>query len=208
MAWFAIASAGLVLLIDHSTAPGVGAVGPPHWPLESAIHARPDVANLVVVLHPRCPCSAATVDELDRLMASGAERVAAHVVIVEPSGAPADFADTGLVAAAARIPGVEIVRDPDGREAAIFGAVTSGQTFLYSRDGERLFAGGITPGRGHEGSNAGGAAILAALDGVAERQSYTAVFGCSLVDPARSPQRTSIIDRLRSSSAASWPSRG
>jgi hypothetical protein len=99
----------------------------------------------------------------------------------------ADWERTGLWDAASAIPGVTALRDEDGREASVFRAETSGQTFLYAPDGHLLFSGGTTGARGHAGDNAGRATILALLtNGTADRHG-TPVFGCSLFAPADRP---------------------
>jgi hypothetical protein len=72
------------------------------------------------------------------------------------------------------------VRDESGREAQRFGGETSGQTFLYDRNGILLFSGGTTGARGHRGDNAGRASLLALLDHQSRYASRTSVFGCSL----------------------------
>jgi hypothetical protein len=186
--WLLVAGAGMFAAIDSSTAPGAASEGPRRWPGDSAIRPIAGRANLIVVLHPQCPCSRATVAELGRLMTWGSGRLAAHVLLVDPDGTSPAFADTDLWSAVAQIPGAEIQRDANGAEASRFGALTSGQTYLYSPDGERLFAGGITPARGHEGPSEGRRAILAALQGDPPPHVAAPVFGCSLFDPIRSPE--------------------
>jgi hypothetical protein len=184
--WLLVAGAGMFAAIDSSTVPGAASEGPRRWPVDSAIRPVAGRANLVVVLHPQCTCSRATVAELGRLMTWESGRLAAHVLLVDPDGTSPAFSDTDLWAAVAQIPGVEIERDANGGEASRFGALTSGQTYLYSPDGERLFAGGITPARGHEGPSEGRQAILAALQGAPPQHAAAPVFGCSLFDPIRS----------------------
>jgi hypothetical protein len=72
--------------------------------------------------------------------------------------------------------------DTDGREARRFGAATSGQAYLYDQSGCCLFAGGITPLRGHEGDNPGMSAILSwILEARAESTTWP-VTGCPLFD--------------------------
>jgi hypothetical protein len=113
-------------------------------------------------------------------MAQAQGRVKAYVLFVKPS----DFADgwekTDLLASASAIPDVTVVRDDEGVEAVRFHAATSGQTMLYDARGKLLFSGGITSARGHEGDNAGRAAIVSLLTTDESSESGTPVYGCPL----------------------------
>ena len=51
--------------------------------------------------------------------------------------------------------GWRCVLDPGGAEARRFGVATSGHVLLYDTRGDLIFSGGITPGRGEQGDNAG-----------------------------------------------------
>jgi hypothetical protein len=78
------------------------------------------------------------------------------------------------------VTGVRPRRDPGGRETDRFGVKTSGQVLLYGPEGALQFQGGITAGRGHEGDNAGRAALRALLTGARPADTETFVFGCSM----------------------------
>jgi hypothetical protein len=144
---------------------------------------------LVMLAHPRCVCTRASVGELAELMARAHDRPKAYVVFIKPAGTAASWDDTDLQRGAAAIPGVTVVRDEDGVETQRFGAETSGQTLLYDAGGHLIFSGGTTGSRGHPGDNIGRASILALLNREEARRSTTSVFGCSLFaanDPRRS----------------------
>jgi hypothetical protein len=84
---------------------------------------------------------------------------------------------------------VTVVSDDGGQDADRFGAVVSGQTFLYNAGGRLLFAGGITLGRGHEGDNPGRAAIIEwVTSGHGARRAP--VFGCTLQQERRADRPT------------------
>jgi hypothetical protein len=179
-AWGLIIGVGLDLLWDYENAPGLTAAPPSQWPPDSHIHLAPDRATLIMLAHPHCPCSRASVGELARLMAQTQGRVTAYVLFLKPADASDDWEKTDLWQSAASIPGVNVVADDDGVEARRFHAMTSGQTVLYDAAGRLLFSGGITGSRGHSGDNAGRSAIVARLNtGEAER-AETFVFGCPL----------------------------
>jgi len=180
LSWLAGVGIGINALLRYETAPQQRAEPPRVWPVESRIPRPGERATLVMLLHPRCPCSRASVGEWERLMAQCQGRVSAFVLLVQPSDPTANGEQTDLRRIAAAIPGVQVMTDEGGMEAARFRAFTSGQTILYGANGTLLFAGGITAARGHAGDNAGRDAIAALVNrGVAGRNE-TPVFGCAL----------------------------
>jgi hypothetical protein len=71
--------------------------------------------------------------------------------------------------------------DVGGAEAERFGAVTSGAVMLFDTTGKRLFAGGITTSRGHEGDSAGGVMLRRLLKNETLAEAPTIpTFGCKL----------------------------
>ncbi|TMA38538.1 MAG: RedB protein [Deltaproteobacteria bacterium] len=180
LVWFGAVAAGLIVLWNYENAPGIAAEPPAHWPARSALRHVAGVPTLVMLVHPHCPCSRASLEELDRLMAHLPGVLIAHVLFVKPAGVPADWEQTDLWRRAASIPGVSVTRDDGGVEAQWFDAATSGQTVVYDGDDRLLFSGGITAARGHEGDNPGRTAILSVLASGPAEQRSTPVFGCSL----------------------------
>jgi hypothetical protein len=167
---------------NFESTPGVAATPPAIWPVTSRIPHAANRSTLVMLVHPRCPCSRASLEELDRIMARAGGRVSAHVVFAHAG--EHSQATTDLERRAADIRGVDVVED-DGTEAIRFHAYTSGQTLLYGPDGRLLFNGGITVARGHEGDNGGRSAVEALLIGGPTSVRQTAVFGCSLLGSTR-----------------------
>lgn len=193
-AWLASACWGLGQLLEYAAAAGTTGMTPHAWPTESTIPRTSRRATLVVFIHPRCPCSRATLGELARLLANAPTEIGCDVAVAlfQPSAAGDEWRDTSLHRLAQGIPTVRTVPDRDGAEARRFGAITSGHVVLYGSDGALRFSGGITPSRGHEGHNAGRAAILAALarqpDPVAPGPSHAPVFGCAMCEPCPVPE--------------------
>lgn len=149
------------------------------WPEGAVTEKNPRGHTLVVALHPECPCSRATVVELDKLMSGAAGRLAARVLFVQYPEVDAEA--SRLWAQARRIPGVALAVDDGGVEAKRFDLRTSGETRLYAADGKLVFQGGITASRGHEGDNPGSAAVLDIVQGgTADVLHSTPVFGCAL----------------------------
>lgn len=180
LVWLLVVSGGLWILWGYENTPGAGAEPPLRWPAESRIQPAKDRATLVMLAHPHCPCTRASIGELASLMAHSQGHVTAYVLFLKPSGFVEDWEKTDLWQSAARIPGVNVVADESGVEARRFHAGTSGQTLLFDAGGRLLFSGGITGSRGHSGDNAGRSAIVSLVNaGVAER-TETFVFGCPL----------------------------
>src|SRR5262245_2306398 len=66
------------------------------WPSASRIARGPGRPALVVFLHPRCPCSRASVNELGKILTQLDGRASIHVLLVRPNGAEAGFEATAL----------------------------------------------------------------------------------------------------------------
>ena len=187
--WLAALAFGGRTLFRYETTPGrVGSVAPT-WPSVSIVPRQTDKPTLLMFAHPHCPCTRASIGELAQIMAHALGKVNAYVLFVKPPNAGADWDDTDLRSSAAAIPSVTVVTDENGKEAARFGAETSGHTLVFDRNGTLVFTGGITASRGHAGDNAGESAVLAALNQQAVDRARTPVFGCSLTKRASNPER-------------------
>jgi hypothetical protein len=179
--WIATVAFGLRTLFHYENTPGrVGAL-PPAWPAPQ-IERSSDRPTLIMLAHPHCPCTRASIGELAQIMARLQGKVAAYVLFVKPKEASRDWEETDLVRSAEAIPGVKVLLDSDGVDARRFGAKTSGHTQLFGADGRLLFSGGITASRGHAGGNAGERAILALASNQTPAQTETLVFGCALAN--------------------------
>ncbi len=198
VSWAVAVAAGLVVLSDYDTGPAPPGNPPARWPTASHLPAPKARARLVMAVHPQCPCTRASLGELERLMARSTGLVDAYLLFYRPDGVPPDWERTGLWTRAAAIPGVQVVRDDRGQEAERFGALASGQAMLYSVNGDLLFRGGITNSRGHAGDNPGSAAIVALVRREPTTRTVTPVFGCTLRDSARpQPRSRGVIAGVR-----------
>lgn len=181
-AWVGAVGLGLAGLASYAATPGARAGAPAAWPVESAIAREPGKATLVLFLHPRCPCSTATIGELQRALACSAEPARVCVVFSRPAGTDPEWSATALRERAASLNPSAVVDDAGGVEAARFGAATSGEVVIYDATGKLAFSGGVTGSRGHEGDNAGRSAVGTILAGerVVPGADRTPVFGCPL----------------------------
>ena len=187
MVWAVVVAVGMGLLVRYSLGPGRPAHAPELWPAGTRAARTPGRPSLVMIAHPRCACTRASLGELAVLMARCPGRLSATVLFVRPQGTPVAWDRTDLRSSAEAIPGVAVITDDDGREARRFGAATSGQVLLYDTEGRLEFSGGITAGRGHSGDNAGRAALEARLLEGRGGRPTTPVFGCALFDSRSAP---------------------
>jgi hypothetical protein len=182
--WIVLVASGLGRLLAYEHTAGSSGVVAQSWP-GLTIKRATNRPTLVMIAHPRCPCTDSSVAELAQIMAEVNGKVAAYVLFFTPKDAGSEWEDTELKRSAAAIPGVTVVSDIDGIEAQRFGAETSGHTLLFGTDGRLLFSGGITASRGHAGDNTGEDSIVALLNNRTPARNETLVFGCSLADRPR-----------------------
>ena len=178
--WLASVGTGLAWLMAYDNTPGTAANAPGGWPAGSTLARDAAGPTLVMLAHPRCDCTKASIGELAELLARAPRRPRTFVVFIRPGGVEAAWERTGTFDQATRIPGVTVVRDDYGDEAMRFGVSTSGQTLLYDGDGHLVYAGGITGSRGKPGTNTGRSTLLELLAGAHPARATTPVFGCSL----------------------------
>lgn len=181
--WGALVLAGLAWMGERDHAAGERGRIPTEWPAQSRLLRDREHPTLLVFAHPHCPCTVATLAELEQIVARSGERLRVEVVFCVPEGAPADWERTDLWRQAAAIPGVALLADHAAFETRLFGARTSGTALFYDAAGALAFQGGITGSRGHAGENEGERAVLACLEARPAQAFEVPVFGCPLLDP-------------------------
>jgi hypothetical protein len=186
--WLAAVVGGFGLIQRFETTPAPAREPPGSWPTASGIKLTAERPTLLLFVHPRCPCTRATIGELAVLATHCPGRFDARVLFYKPAGAEPGWEQTDTWHAARRIPGVAVGIDLDGREAERFAAAASGQALLYGPDGGLLFAGGITAARGNAGDSAGRRSLIALLTGGAAETDRTPVFGCPLSGDGAPPR--------------------
>ena len=185
-AWTGATLYGFNVLLTYTDTPGITGNVSTVWPAGSKISRSSNLPALVMTVHPQCPCTRASLGELEELMAHVQGRVQVYVLFSKPSGFPDSKVYSTLWQTAKKISGVQVIFDEDGQESKIFGTQVSGEALLYDREGHLLFHGGMTASRGHFGDNAGKQAIMDyVLTGTAHRH-QTFVFGCPLFNHLKS----------------------
>jgi hypothetical protein len=181
--WVTLATAGFALIIHYQNTGGEAGHTPQHWPSTAKIVPNKTGSTLIMFAHPQCPCTRASVEELNRLLARSAGRIAAQVWFSRPATVASNWTQTGLWRSVSEIPGAQVHEDVDDAQAQLFGAETSGYVVVYDAAGELRFKGGITGSRGHAGDNAGEEAIVELARGNVATLKQSPVYGCSLTEP-------------------------
>jgi hypothetical protein len=178
--WLSAATAGLWVLWRWDNTPGEAAHTTNQWPVSTTLARASDRPTLVVLAHPHCTCTRASLGELAEAIARARTPPRTYVLFMAPTSFGKGWEKTDLWQQAASIPGVTVVGDADGNEARHFGAETSGQTLLYDEQGVLVFSGGITGARAHAGDNLGRQSLVALLNRDPATTHGTRVFGCPL----------------------------
>jgi hypothetical protein len=158
------------------------------WPVGSKLTLADDRPTMLYFMHPKCPCTRASLAELERLwfvqQQHGAKRGPKLVIVVTaPADATVDWIASDTVVRARALEGALFCIDREGYEARRFGAATSGMVKWFDRAGTCLYSGGITASRGHEGNNVGREAVESLLAGATQPVVGLPAFGCRLCLP-------------------------
>jgi hypothetical protein len=177
--WVLAVGFGLLKLQNYSTLPALGAAPPTRWPASTKLVRRPGRLTVVMLAHPQCPCTRASIGELAIAAAQTGGRLDINVVFLE---SPAFELESDLWRSAAAIPNITLIADPGGAEIANFGVRASGHTLVYDTGGRLVFSGGIVSARGHAGDNRGREAIVELARYGRSNVTTSPVFGCALQD--------------------------
>jgi hypothetical protein len=178
--WLVAVGAGYYLLIQYKGTLGSDGNPPVLWPRDSTVPLDPRVPTLVMLAHPRCACTEASLEGLARFLERHSGRVRAHILFLRPKDVAHGWEQGSLWRQACALPQALVKTDDLGHEASRFRVGTSGHVLLYRPDGRLLFSGGITPARGHAGDSRGLDQLGEVLDKSGGPTPSTAVFGCPL----------------------------
>jgi hypothetical protein len=155
------------------------------WPEDARLLRTAGRSTLLLFLHPKCPCSRATLAELERLAEDITSEEAPEFIVVAtvPSTTDQAWLQTATVNRARNILNAQVFADAEGVEARKFGAVNSGLVMLFDPAGTCKYTGGITIARGQEGANVGRIALTNILSDAGPTASGIPAFGCRLCLP-------------------------
>jgi hypothetical protein len=180
LAWATGVGWGFFLIWQYEATPGPSGELPVSF---SNVAQTDGPKTLIMLAHPHCPCTRASLAELERIMSRSQGRIQAHVYFLQPEQFPPSWSQGESWDMAAALPGVQVHADVGGRKAKELGALTSGHVVVLDDAGRLLFSGGITGARGHQGDNPGRQAVLDLLHGNPVMAQECPVFGCPLFDP-------------------------
>lgn len=179
-AWVVLIAMGVAWQVWYEVTPGGASASPLVRPGDGGLPFHEGRAAFVMALHPRCPCSSASVDALERVVLRRPVNADVIVLVSVPSDASDAWTDSPLVVAARAISGASVVLDTDGERSRSLGMRTSGHLLAYGADGRLAFTGGITPGRGLTCGDAGIERLSELLEQF-DRATEAPVYGCALV---------------------------
>lgn len=180
--WSMGVAGGFVLILNRAFTPGEVGLTPSEWPAHVSLPLSESTQTLVMFAHPKCPCSAASLTELENALSQTPGRASVSIVFYEPAKGDSSWRETPTVRQAAKIPGARLVWDRNGRIAKAFGANTSGHVVLYDAEGGLKFSGGVTVMRGHLGPCQGQKSLRAAQEGESSLSLTSDVYGCTIRD--------------------------
>jgi hypothetical protein len=155
VASLASASLGWMWLLEHAFRPTATRDFVAQWPCGARpVPAEADT-RIIVFAHPYCPCTRATLDQLDQSLTRFPHNTFVRVVFTTAGLHGRDIAESGLVAFARRMPRVDVYLDETAEETLRFQARVSGEVLAFDRSGNCQFHGGLTSGRGHRGESTG-----------------------------------------------------
>lgn len=137
--------------------------------------------QLLMFVHPKCPCTRASIRELMRLMSHNSENISCTFFCFLPSDKNNSWLNTDITKSIEAIPNSTLISDIDGGWTKAFNTNTSGHVLLYHPNGKLLFSGGITAGRGHEGENFGRTFISNVVNKESNDNYQCPVFGCPII---------------------------
>ncbi len=158
--WLALVVSGFVLLGSEAYRAAPHVIMRAWYPALSDLSLDRHRPTLLVFVHPQCPCTAATFENLEQLRTKTLDKLAVTLIFTLPPGVPPGWENGTLLTTAERMSGVRVFRDVDGVETRRFGVRTSGHILMYAPNGHLLFSGGITAARGHAGDSPGESAIV------------------------------------------------
>src|SRR5262245_12283364 len=180
--WLVAIAVGFAWLARYETRAGRPAQPPWSWPDDSRLVIDRQRWTAVMFVHPRCPCSKASLQELSDLVTNHGSVLHGFLVVCKPIGVPVVWENADILQESSAINGVAVYCDENDEERGRFAVHTSGQVLLYNPRGKLCYTGGITAARGKVGESQGHRFIESILLGEDSLFRDGPVFGCPLVE--------------------------
>lgn len=183
--WVGGIVAGGFAMFRHEFTAGETEPAPQELPKEfSKLGPKTDAElTLIMAVHPDCPCTSASIEQLDRFLTSHPEKTQAVAFFwTDPQNPdPIDLSSNAYWSRLSKMKAARIYPDPGGQNAAKLGALVSGAVAAYDANGKLRFQGGLTATRGHAGPSPSIDVLTCIAEGreiCGSNQSPN--FGCSL----------------------------
>src|SRR5207244_13105960 len=105
--WVVTVGAAVRSIRAFESTPGRAADAPARWPSSAAVARRPGTWTLVMLIHPHCSCSRASISELAAIMEQAPRNLRAYVLAYRPQEFAPEWSHTDVWTAAHRLPRVE-----------------------------------------------------------------------------------------------------
>lgn len=175
--WIAVCLSILYLLAEYSSLKGVRGINPNKFPVEGNINFIEDKFNLLFFVHPKCPCTLASFNELKKITSRISKPYVTKVIFSIPEGFSNDWAkESRLYKNASFLGEKNLVLDKDEFNSKLFNIKTSGHLLIYNSKRELIYSGGVTGSRAHEGDNLYSDNALKAIETNSSQEGE--VFGC------------------------------
>lgn len=140
--------------------------------------------TIVVAVHPKCPCTKATLQELQERTKFANVSVKTMVLAYTPASEKEnpEWTKTPTLDLLQELPGASIVRDIDAGIAIRLRLEVSGAVLVTDQSGKTWLQGGITASRSCRGNCPGSIALEQILAGRLTRPVFSPVFGCRIKD--------------------------
>ena len=177
--WVILVGVASFVMLNYDFTPGPASSAPSYWPESSTLSRQPGRSTILMFAHPRCPCTATSIDELRQILGKSTSPIDCQIIFLMPPNASQDWLASANVRAARAIKNVRVVND-GGEEARRFTVATSGHVLLFDESGRLAFSGGITGSRGHAGPNNGATTLLQSIKHQQAADHELPTFGCPL----------------------------
>ncbi|MCA9790500.1 MAG: hypothetical protein KC910_01845, partial [Candidatus Eremiobacteraeota bacterium] len=137
------------VLYAYESAPGEAGHPPLEWPRQSRLVLERDRDTVLLFVHPKCPCTVASIEEMQRLLACLPARPKVYVLLTTPVGVAPGWEEGLLQRMVTGSVSLDPIVDRGEVETKRFRVFTSGQVVVYDSQGRLQFCGGVTPSRGH-----------------------------------------------------------
>lgn len=179
--WLIGVAIGVCSLHWYESTPGREGRSPTRWPSTSIVRRSEGRSQIVMAIHPRCPCTQSSLQVLAELFRNTRDQAPVHLLVYRPTNSAKGWAGTKWHSTVESLSNVTMVDDPGGIEANRFGLATSGAVAAFDEAGALRFSGGLTAGRGLADRSEGTLVLERLFEGKKANRASCSVFGCPMI---------------------------